>query len=85
MMVHPMCKTSDGSDAFTYFKARICMDGSRVYAKALRYRYENASMQENYISETKHILATISYINERAMKLEKFVSQFVKLVDELDK
>ena len=42
-------------------------------------------MQEQYISEAKRILATISYRNERATKLEKFLSQFVKSVDELER
>ena len=42
-------------------------------------------MQDQYISETKHILDTISYKNEWVMKFDKFVSQFVKTVDEMEK
>ena len=42
-------------------------------------------MQEHYISKDKRILVTISYRNERAMKFEKFVSQFVKSVNKLEK
>ena len=76
---------ADGSDAFTYVKAHIRKDDGRVDVKALRDRYENASMHEQYIGEAKRTLANISYRNERAMKFEKFVSQFVKSVDELDK
>ena len=54
---------ADGSSSFTYVKSHIRMDDGRVDVKAIHNRYKNASMQEQYISDTKHILFTISYRN----------------------
>jgi hypothetical protein len=76
---------AEGSDAFTYMKPHIRKDNGRADIKALRERYENASMQEQYINEAKKTIASITYRNERAMKFEKFVAQFVKAIDELEK
>ena len=42
-------------------------------------------MQEQYVSETKRTIETIQYRNKRAMNFEKFVSNLVKTVDELEK
>ena len=42
---------ADGSNAFTYLKAHIRKDDGQVDVKALRDRYENALIQEQYISE----------------------------------
>ena len=42
-------------------------------------------MHEQYINKAKRTLDTLTYRNERALKLEKFVAKFVKAVDELDK
>jgi hypothetical protein len=76
---------ADGSDAFTYVKPFLKKDDGRLDIKALRGRYENAAMQEQYINEAKRTLETLTYRNERALKFEKFVAKFVKAVDELDK
>jgi hypothetical protein len=76
---------SDGSDAFTYVKPLIRQDNGRLDVKALRARYDNAAMHEQYVNEAKRTLEHITYRNERAMKFEKFVGMFVKAVDELDK
>ena len=76
---------ADGSDAFTYVKPLIKKDNGRLDVQALRSRYDNTAMHEQYVSEAKRTLDTITYRNERAMKFEKFVGQFVKAVDDLEK
>ena len=76
---------TDGSDAFTYVKPYLKKDDGRLDIQALRERYENLAMQEQYINNTKRTLETLTYRNERALKFEKFVAKFVKAVDELDK
>jgi hypothetical protein len=76
---------ADGSDAFTYVKPYLKKDNGRVDIKALRSRYENAAMQEQYVNEAKRTIETLIYRNERALKFEKFVSKFTKSVDELEK
>ena len=63
----------------------INKDDGRNDIKALRSRYENVSMQEQYVSETKRKMETIQYINERAMTFEKFVSKLFKTDDEIGK
>ena len=72
-------------DAFIYVKTYIKKDDGRTDIKALRSRYENVAMQDQYVSETKRTIETIKYRNERAMTFEKFVSKLVKIVDELEK
>ena len=54
---------ADFSDAFTHVKLHIRKYDGQVDVKDLRDRYENASMQEQYISKAKRILATIGYRN----------------------
>ena len=49
-------------------------DDGRKDIKALRGRYENAAMNEQYVNEAKKTLETVAYRNERAMKFEKFVA-----------
>ena len=51
----------------------------------MRSRYENVSMQEQYVSEAKHTIETLQYRNKRAMKFEKFVRKLVQPVNELGK
>ena len=57
-------KISDASDAFTYVKPYIKKDNGRTDIKALRSRYENVAMQEQYVSEAKRTIETIQYRNE---------------------
>ena len=76
---------SDGSDTFAYVKPYLKKDDGRLDIQALRGRYENAAMQEQYINNAKWTLETLTYRNERALNFEKFVAKFVKSVDELDK
>ena len=76
---------ADGSDTFTYVKPYLNKDDGRLDIQSLRVRYENSAMQEQHINESKRTLETLTYRNERALKFEKFVSKFVKAVDELDK
>ena len=80
-----LCNISDESDAFTYVKPYIKKDDGRADIKALRSRYENVAMQEQYVSEAKRTIETTQYRNERAMTFEKFVSKLVKAVNELEK
>ena len=54
---------ADGSNAFMYVKVHIRKDYGQVDVKSPHNQYENASMQEQYISKAKLILATISYRN----------------------
>ena len=63
----------------------IKKDNGRTDIKALRSRYENAYIQEQYVCKTKRIIETIQYRNERAITFETFVSKLVKTVDELEK
>ena len=51
---------ADGSDAFTYIKDLIIQDNGRTDTKALRDQYENASIQEQYVSEAKGVLALLT-------------------------
>jgi hypothetical protein len=76
---------ADGSDAFTYVKPHLKKDNGRTDILSLRERYENPAMQEQYVNEAKRTLETLTYRNERALKFEKFVANFVKAVDELEK
>ena len=76
---------ADASDTLTYVKPYIHKDGGRTDIKSLRSRYENVAMKEQYVSKAKLIIETIKYRNEREMTFEKFVSKFVKAVDELEK
>ena len=78
-------KIVDESDAFTYVKTYLKKDDGRLDIQALRGKYENAAMHEQYIKEAKKTLDTLIYRDERALKFEKFVAKFVKAVDELDK
>ena len=72
-------------DAFTYVNPYIKKDDGRTDIKALRSKYENVSIQEQYVIKTKCTIETIHYRNERAITFEKFVSKLVKTVDELEK
>ena len=76
---------ADGSDAYTYVKPHVKKDNTRMDVKALSKRYENAGTQEKYINKVKRTLEFMTYQNERAMKFEKFVTGFVKAVDDLEK
>ena len=71
---------ADASDVFTYVKPYIKKDDGRAYIKALRSKYENVSMQEQYVSEAKRKIETIQYRNERAMTFETFSSSWSKLL-----
>ena len=75
----------DTSDAFTYVKPYIKKDDVENYNKALRSRYENVTVQEQYVSKAKSTIETIQYRNYRAMTFEKFVSKLFKNVDEIEK
>ena len=79
------CNIADTSYAFTYVKPYIKKDDGRTDIKALRSRYENVSMQEQYVSEAKRTIETIQYRNERAIKFETFFSKLFKSVKELEK
>ena len=76
---------ADASDAFTYMKPYIKKDYGRTDIKALRSRYENVAIQDQYMNEAKCTIENTQYRNERAMTFEKFVSKLVKVVDELEK
>ena len=80
-----LCNIADGLDAFTYVKPYHKKVDRRLDIQALRRQYENAAVQNQYINEAKRTLETLTYINERALKFDKFVAKFVKVVDELDK
>ena len=54
---------TDKSDAFTYVKPYIKKDHGRTDIKALRSRYANFAMQEQYVSEYKSKIETIQYRN----------------------
>ena len=86
-MVHNiiLLNISDISDAFTYVKPYINKDDGRTEIKALRSRYENVAMQEQYVSESNRTIETIQYRNERAITSETFVRNLVKAVNELGK
>ena len=71
-------------DASTYVNPYIKKDDGRTDIKALRSKYENVSIQEQYVIKTKCTIETIQYRNERAITFEKFVSKLVKTVDELE-
>ena len=76
---------ADASDAFTYAKPYIKKDDVRADIKALRSRYENVAMQDQYVSEANRTIDIIQYRNEREMTFEKFVSKLVKAFEELEK
>ena len=76
---------ADASDAFTYVKPYIKKDDGRTDIKALRSRYENVAMQEQYVSDAKRTIETIQYRNKISRTFEKFVRNLVKAVDELEK
>ena len=59
----------DGSDAFAYVKPYLKKEDVRLDIWALRWRYENAAMQEQYINEAKQTLETLTYRNEWGLKL----------------
>ena len=80
-----LCNIVDGLNAFTYVKPYLNKDDGRLDIQALRGRYENAAIHEQYINKVKITLETLTYRNKRALKIEKFVAKFVKAVDELDK
>ena len=63
-------------DAFTYVKPYINKEDGRTDIKALRIRYENVAMQDQYVSKATCTIETIQYRNERAMAFEKFVSNY---------
>ena len=76
---------ADTSDKFTYVKPYTKKENGRTDTKALRSRYKNVAMQEQYVIEGNFTIETIQYRNERAMIFEKFVSKLVKAIDELEK
>ena len=80
-----LCNIADTSYAFTYVKPYINKEKGIAEIKALRSRYENFAMQEQYVREAKRTIETTQYRNERARTSEKFVSKLVKAVDELEK
>ena len=59
----------DGSDAFAYVKPYLKKEDVRLDIRDLRWRYENAAMQEQYINEAKQTLETLTYRNEWGLKL----------------
>ena len=79
-----LCNIADASDAFIYVKPYIKKDDGRSDIKALRSRYKNVVMQEQYVSEAKRKIETPHYRNERAMTFENFVRKLVQAVDELE-
>ena len=62
-MVHTIIlrNIADASDAFTYVKPYIKKDDGRYYIQALRSRYENVAIQEQYVSKAKRTIETIQY------------------------
>ena len=54
-----LCNISDASDEFTYVKLYIKKDDCRADIKSLRSRYENFSMQGQYISKSKLTIETL--------------------------
>ena len=68
---------------FTYMKPYTKKDDDRTDIKALRSGHEKVSTQDQYVSEAKHKIETIQYINERAMTFWFFFRNIVKAVDEL--
>ena len=66
-------------------KPYIKKDDGRTDIKVLHSRYENVTVQEQYVSEANRTIETIKYRNERGMTFEKFVSKIFKFVDELEK
>ena len=73
------------SYSFTYVKPYIKKEDGITDIKALRSRYENVAMQEQYVSKAKRTIETIQYRNEREMMFVNFFSKLVKAVDELEK
>ena len=65
---------------FTYVKPYIKKNDGRTDINALRSGYENVSTQDQYVSEAKHKIETIQYINERAMKFGFFSEISSKLL-----
>ena len=53
----------DASDAFTYVKSYIKKDNVRSEVRLLRSRYENVSIQEQYVIKAKRTIETIQYKN----------------------
>ena len=76
---------ADTSDALTYVKPYNNKEGGRTNIKALRSRYENVAMKYQYVSNAKGTIYTIQYRNKIAMTFEKFVSNIIKAVNELEK
>ena len=50
---------ANGSDAYTYVKPHIKKDNGRRDIKALRGRYENSAMHEQYVNKAKRNLETV--------------------------
>ena len=76
---------ADASDSFIYVKPYIKKVDGRTDIKALRSRYENVAIQEQYVSKAKRKIYTIQYRNGRAMTSKKFVMNIVKAIVELEK
>ena len=68
---------TDASDAFTYVKPYIKKDDDRTDIKALRSRYENVAMQEQYVSKAKRTIDTIQYRNAIAIALQTDTGVFL--------
>ena len=66
-------------------KTYIKNDYVKAYIKALRSRYENFTMKEQYVIKEKRTIETLQYRNERAMMFEMFVRNLVQAVNELEK
>ena len=75
---------ADGFNVFTHMKPHIKKESGRLDVKSLRKIYNNAAMQEQYINKAKRKLESMIYINENAMKFEKFFAKFVKAVEYLE-
>ena len=54
---------ADGLDAFTYVKHYLKKDDGRLDIQALRGRYKNSFVQEQYINKAKKTLETLIYRN----------------------
>ena len=50
---------ADGPDAFTYEKAYLKKDDGRLDIQALRGRYKNSAMHEQYINKAKRTFGDI--------------------------
>ena len=76
---------SNGSYAYIYVSPHIKRDDEIREIKALRGRYGNAEMHDQYFNKSKRNPETMAYSNERAIKFEKFVAKFTQAVGELEK